>query len=122
MSPTVAIADFPFINFALSEDGFNGYLTTSRSAERFAELASTPNEAAVANALDTATSSLAWQQVVGASTAEAQRRLLEPQQRFDPRERRGRPLRAIAFPARRRARPAAAGFSRWPRRRPPTAC
>jgi outer membrane autotransporter protein len=69
--PTVAIADFPFINFALSEDGFNGYLTTSRSVERFAELASTPNEAAVANALDTATSSLAWQQVVGASTAEA---------------------------------------------------
>jgi outer membrane autotransporter protein len=70
-APTVAIADFPFINFALSEDGFNGYLTTSRSAERFAELASTPNEAAVANALDTATSSLAWQQVVGASTADA---------------------------------------------------
>ena len=70
-APTVAIADFPFINFTLSEDGFNGYLTTSRSAERFAELASTPNEAAVANALDTATSSLAWQQVVGASTAEA---------------------------------------------------
>jgi outer membrane autotransporter protein len=70
-APTVAIADFPFISFALSEDGFNGYLTTSRSAERFAELASTPNEAAVANALDTATSSLAWQQVVGASTADA---------------------------------------------------
>jgi outer membrane autotransporter protein len=69
--PTVAIADFPFINFTLSEDGFNGYLTTSRSAERFAELASTPNEAAVANALDSATSSLAWQQVVGASTPEA---------------------------------------------------
>jgi outer membrane autotransporter protein len=71
-APTLAIADFPFINFALSEDGFNGYLTTSRSAERFADLASTPNEAAVANALDTATSSLAWQQVVGASTADAQ--------------------------------------------------
>jgi outer membrane autotransporter protein len=71
VSPTVAIADFPFISFALSEDGFNGYLTTSRSAERFAELASTPNEAAVANALDSATSSLAWQQVVGASTADA---------------------------------------------------
>jgi outer membrane autotransporter protein len=70
-APTLAIADFPFINFTLSEDGFNGYLTTSRSAERFAELASTPNEAAVANALDTATSSLAWQQVVGASTADA---------------------------------------------------
>ncbi len=70
--PTLAIADFPFINFTLSEDGFNGYLTTSRSAERFAELASTPNEAAVANALDSATSSLAWQQVVGASTADAQ--------------------------------------------------
>jgi outer membrane autotransporter protein len=67
----VGIADFPFINFTLSEDGFNGYLTTSRSGERFAELASTPNEAAVANALDTATSSLAWQQVVGASTADA---------------------------------------------------
>jgi outer membrane autotransporter protein len=69
--PTVAIADFPFINFALTEDGFDGYLTTSRSAERFAELASTPNEAAVANALDIATGSLAWQQVVGASTADA---------------------------------------------------
>jgi outer membrane autotransporter protein len=69
--PTVAIADFPFINFTLTEDAFNGYLTTSRSAERFAELASTPNEAAVANALDSATSSLAWQQVVGASTADA---------------------------------------------------
>jgi outer membrane autotransporter protein len=70
--PTVAIADFPFINFALTEDAFNGYLTTSRSAERFAELASTPNEAAVANALDTtATSSPVWQQVVGASTADA---------------------------------------------------
>ena len=70
-APTLAIADFPFINFTLSEDGFNGYLTTSRSAERFAELASTPNEAAVANALDSATSSPAWAQVVGASTAEA---------------------------------------------------
>ena len=69
--PTLAIADFPFINFTLSEDAFNGYLTTSRSAERFAELASTPNEAAVANALDSATSTLAWQQVVGASTADA---------------------------------------------------
>ena len=52
VEPTVAIADFPFINFTLSEDGYNGYLTTSRSAERFAELASTPNEAAVANALE----------------------------------------------------------------------
>jgi outer membrane autotransporter protein len=70
-APTLAIADFPFINFTLSEDGYNGYLTTSRSAERFAKLASTPNEAAVANALDSATSSLAWQQVVGASTPEA---------------------------------------------------
>ena len=70
-APTLAIADFPFINFTLNEDGFNGYLTTSRSAERFAELASTPNEAAVANALDSATSSPAWAQVVGASTAEA---------------------------------------------------
>jgi outer membrane autotransporter protein len=69
--PTLAIADFPFINFTLSEDALNGYLTTSRSAERFAELASTPNEAAVANALDSATSSPAWQQVVGASTADA---------------------------------------------------
>ena len=69
--PTVAIADFPFINFTLSEDAFNGYLTTSRSAERFAELASTPNEAAVANASDLATSSPAWGQVVGVSTAEA---------------------------------------------------
>ena len=35
------------------------------------DLASTPNEAAVANALDTATSTLAWQQVVGTSTADA---------------------------------------------------
>ena len=71
VSPTVAIADFPFINFALSEDGFNGYLTTSRSAEHFADLASTPNQIAIANALDTATSSLAWQQVVGATEAQA---------------------------------------------------
>jgi uncharacterized protein with beta-barrel porin domain len=37
----------------------------------FAELASTPSQAAVANALDTATSTLAWQQVVGATEAQA---------------------------------------------------
>ena len=37
-SPTVAVADFPFISFELSEDGFNGYLTTARSDERFAKL------------------------------------------------------------------------------------
>ncbi|MDF2809701.1 MAG: outer rane autotransporter barrel domain protein [Microvirga sp.] len=70
-SPTVAIADFPFLNFTLSEDGFNGYLTTSRSSERFAELASTPNEIAVANALDGIGSGAAWEQVVGASEARA---------------------------------------------------
>jgi uncharacterized protein with beta-barrel porin domain len=37
----------------------------------FAELASTPSQAAVANALDTGTSTLAWQQVVGATEAQA---------------------------------------------------
>jgi outer membrane autotransporter protein len=70
-SPTVAVADFPFLNFTLSEDGFNGYLTTSRSSERFAELASTPNEIAVANVLDGLGSGTAWEQVVGASDAQA---------------------------------------------------
>ncbi|MFC5515335.1 autotransporter domain-containing protein, partial [Kaistia terrae] len=70
-SPTVAVADFPFLNFTLSEDGFNGYLTTSRSSERFAELASTPNEIAVANVLDGIGSGTAWEQVVGASEAQA---------------------------------------------------
>src|SRR5882757_10529692 len=38
-SPDVAIADFPFVAFTLSTDAFNGYLTTSRSSERFADLA-----------------------------------------------------------------------------------
>jgi len=71
-SPSVAIADFPFLSFALSTDAFNGYLTTSRSAERFADLASTPNQKAVANALDTAAASNpVWQQVVGAGEAQA---------------------------------------------------
>ncbi|QIB33127.1 autotransporter domain-containing protein [Ancylobacter pratisalsi] len=70
-SPTVAIADFPFLNFALSEDGFNGYLTTSRSSDRFAEVASTPNEVAIANVLDGIGSGAAWEQVVGASEAQA---------------------------------------------------
>ncbi len=70
-SPTVAVADFPFISFTLSEDGANGYLTTSRSAERFAELATTPNEIAVANALDAATLDPAWAQVVGAGALDA---------------------------------------------------
>lgn len=70
-SPTVAMADFPFLNFTLSEDGLNGYLTTSRSSERFAELAATPNEAAVANVLDGIGSGAAWEQVVGASEAQA---------------------------------------------------
>lgn len=71
-SPSVGIADFPFLNFALSNDGFNAYLTTSRGAGAFAELATTRNETAVANALDTAgPGSPLWQQVVGASEAQA---------------------------------------------------
>lgn len=71
-SPAVATADFPFIAFALSTDAFNGYLTTSRSAVGFADLASTPNEKAVAGALDSAAASNPlWQQVVGASDAQA---------------------------------------------------
>lgn len=71
-SPTVAIADFPFLAFTLSADVFNGYLTTSRSAISFADLAATPNEKAVAGALDTmAASNPLWQQVVGASDAQA---------------------------------------------------
>jgi outer membrane autotransporter protein len=71
-TPDVAIADFPFVAFTLSTDAFNGYLTTSRSSERFADLASTPNQKAVANALDAATASNpVWQQVVGASEAQA---------------------------------------------------
>lgn len=71
-SPTVAIADFPFLAFTLSADAFNGYLTTSRSAVSFADLAATPNEKAVAGALDTmAAGNPLWQQVVGASEAQA---------------------------------------------------
>jgi autotransporter-associated beta strand protein len=71
-APTVAKADFPFISFALSADAFNGYLTTSRSAERFADFAATPNQRAVANALDaTPSGSPIWQQVVGATEAQA---------------------------------------------------
>ncbi|MBR0875397.1 autotransporter-associated beta strand repeat-containing protein, partial [Bradyrhizobium tropiciagri] len=71
-SPTLTIADFPFIAFTLSADAFNGYLTTSRSAVSFADLASTPNAKAIANALETtATSSPLWQKVVGASEAQA---------------------------------------------------
>ncbi len=71
-APQVAIADFPFLAFTLSADAYNGYLTTSRSSERFASLASTSNERAVANALDTASAaSPLWQQIVGASEAQA---------------------------------------------------
>ncbi|MDI1267109.1 MAG: autotransporter domain-containing protein [bacterium] len=71
-SPAVGIADFPFLNFALHGDGFNAYLTTSRGAGAFAELATTRNETAVANALDAAASTNPlWQQVVGASEAQA---------------------------------------------------
>lgn len=71
-SPTVAIADFPFIAFTLSTDAFNGYLTTSRSSVSFADLASTPNQKAVAGALETtAATNPLWQQVVGASEAQA---------------------------------------------------
>lgn len=71
-SPQVAIADFPFLSFTLSEDGFNGYLTTARSGDSFASLASTPNEKAVASALDAAgAGSPAWQQVMGATAAQA---------------------------------------------------
>ena len=68
----MGIADFPFLNFALHGDGFNAYLTTSRGAGAFAELATTRNEKAVANALDTtAATNPLWQQVVGATEAQA---------------------------------------------------
>lgn len=71
-APDVGIADFPFLYFNLSTDGFNGYLTTSRSPNAFAELATTRNEKAVANALDAAaTTDPVWQAVVGASEAQA---------------------------------------------------
>jgi outer membrane autotransporter protein len=71
-APTVTIADFPFLAFTLSEDAFNGYLTTSRSAERFADLASTLNQKAVANALDTAgAANPVWQQVIGSTDVQA---------------------------------------------------
>ncbi len=71
-SPDVAIADFPFLTFKLFSDGFNGYLTTARVAGAFAELATTRNEKAVANALDSApATNPLWQQVVGASEAQA---------------------------------------------------
>ncbi|MBO4224288.1 autotransporter-associated beta strand repeat-containing protein [Bradyrhizobium neotropicale] len=71
-SPTVAIADFPFLAFTLTADPFNGYLTTSRSEVRFADLASTPDAKAMANALDaTGVNNPLWQQVVGASEAQA---------------------------------------------------
>ncbi|MBB3773774.1 outer membrane autotransporter protein [Angulomicrobium tetraedrale] len=72
-SPEVGIADFPFLNFTLSADALNGYLTTSRSAEAFADLATTPNQKAVAGALDLASAgNPVWQQVVGATEAQAQ--------------------------------------------------
>ncbi|WP_170850358.1 MULTISPECIES: autotransporter domain-containing protein [unclassified Beijerinckia] len=71
-SPSVAIADFPFLTFALSSDGYNAHLTTARSAITFAELATTRNERAVANALDaTGAGGPLWQQVVGTSEAQA---------------------------------------------------
>lgn len=71
-SPAVGIADFPFLNFALHGDGFNAYLTTSRGPGAFAELATTRNEKAVANVLDAmAASNPLWQQVVGATEAQA---------------------------------------------------
>ena len=71
-TPSVVIADFPFLNFALSNDGFNAHLTTSRGAGSFAELATTRNEKTVANVLDTAgAANPLWQQVVGASEAQA---------------------------------------------------
>jgi outer membrane autotransporter protein len=71
-SPTLGLADFPFLNFALGSDGFNAYLTTSRGSGAFAELATTRNEKAVANVLDSAgAGSPLWQQVVGASEAQA---------------------------------------------------
>lgn len=71
-TPSVGLADFPFLNFALHGDGFNAYLTTSRGPGAFAELATTRNEKAVANVLDTAgAANPLWQQVVGASEAQA---------------------------------------------------
>jgi outer membrane autotransporter protein len=71
-SPDVAIADFPFLTFNLFSDGFNGYLTTARGPGAFAELATTGNEKGVANALDAAAATNPlWQQVVGATEAQA---------------------------------------------------
>ena len=71
-SPSVGIADFPFLNFALSNDGFNGYLTTSRGAGASPNWRRRPTRRRwptrwirrrPANPL--------WQQVVGASEAQA---------------------------------------------------
>lgn len=71
-TPKHAIADFPFLNLTLSSDANNAYLTLSRNSGAFAELASTRNEKALANALDAAgAASPLWQQVVGAGEAQA---------------------------------------------------
>lgn len=71
-APQVAVADFPFLDFTLNNDGFNGTLTTSRNAAAFDTLASTPNEKVVAGALDAAgIASPLWQQIVGATEAQA---------------------------------------------------
>jgi outer membrane autotransporter protein len=71
-NPIEGIGDFPFMNFALTSDNFNAYLTTSRADTAFADLAATPNEKAAARALDAMGAGNAlWQQVVGATEAVA---------------------------------------------------
>lgn len=71
-APSIGIADFPFLSFVVSGDDNSMYLTTGRGAGAFALLASTRNEMAVANALDSAGfPSPLWQQVVGATGAHA---------------------------------------------------
>lgn len=69
----LGVADFPFISFQAIAGDYNGYLTTTRGPDPFSSLASTANEKAVANALDSLpATNLLWQQVVGATTAQAQ--------------------------------------------------
>ncbi len=110
-SPEVAVADFPFISFTLSEDGYNGYLSTARSAERFAELATTPNEIAVANALDAA----AWSPP-GSRLWPAHRQRMQAGSPASPNASihgaARSPLRPVALPARCPDRPDARGDRR----------
>lgn len=72
VSTTTGVADFPFIQFTLSKDAHNGYLSTARGPEAFSTLASTPNQVAVANMIDHAGSANPiWQRVVGSTEAQA---------------------------------------------------